>query len=86
MLTQNDIGVNFTKRALPELMIWNVLTEERYNQILTVMLSNVQVVILSGDSSVIQNVIGSLTLVEELRNTSFGVVWILTSGWEFAAE
>lgn len=86
MLTRKDICVNFTMRALPELMIWYVLTDERYNQLWTVAMSKVHVVILSGDSSVTQNVIASLTLFEEQTNSSFGVVWILTSGWEFAAE
>ncbi|XP_066492515.1 vomeronasal type-2 receptor 26-like [Tiliqua scincoides] len=85
MLTANDICVDFTQRTVPEIMVMNVLSELRYNQLLTVVKSTAQVVIVSGDSHAIQNFIASLSTFEEEAETSFGKVWILTSEWEFAA-
>ncbi|KAJ6654468.1 hypothetical protein lerEdw1_006889 [Lerista edwardsae] len=82
VLTENDICVDVIQRSIPEIALMNVLSELRYNQLLTVVKSKAQVVIVSGDSNAIQNFIASLSTFEEEADISLGKVWILTSQWE----
>ncbi|XP_070795305.1 vomeronasal type-2 receptor 26-like [Pituophis catenifer annectens] len=84
-LAQNDICMQFVEQILPQISIFNVLGGKLKEVIWTILNSDAQVVIISGDSNALQSLIGSLYIYEEESNASSGKVWILTTQWEFSA-
>ncbi|XP_077187508.1 vomeronasal type-2 receptor 26-like [Paroedura picta] len=85
MLDQNDICVEFTLWTLSE--ISKYYTSSYHNIILklAVMEGKAKVVVVSGDSNVIRNLMIPLFLYKSKTKTFPDKVWIVTSQWEFAA-
>uniref|UniRef100_A0A8C6VEY3 G-protein coupled receptors family 3 profile domain-containing protein n=1 Tax=Naja naja TaxID=35670 RepID=A0A8C6VEY3_NAJNA len=84
-LAQNDICIHFVKQILPRISILNILNRNQIYMLLTILNSNAQVVIISGDSNSLQNLLIALSCYEEDTQTTSGKVWILTTQWEFSA-
>ncbi|XP_026547344.1 vomeronasal type-2 receptor 116-like, partial [Notechis scutatus] len=84
-LAQNDICIHFVKQILPRISILNILHRDQIYVLLTIMNSDAQVVIISGDSNSLQSLLIALSCYEEDTQTTFGKVWILTTQWEFSA-
>ncbi|XP_077187509.1 extracellular calcium-sensing receptor-like [Paroedura picta] len=85
MLDQNDICVAFTKRTLSEI---SVFYTDMYNDdslTTAVKASKAKVVVVSGDSNAIRNLMLLLLRYKKKTKTSLEKVWIVTSQWEFAA-
>ncbi|KAM3855462.1 vomeronasal type-2 receptor 26-like [Vipera latastei] len=84
-LAQNDICIQFVKQILPQITVFNVLHREQKYLLWTILNSDAQTVIISGDSNSLQSLIVSLYIYEEENHTTSGKVWILTTQWEFSA-
>ncbi|KAM3850854.1 vomeronasal type-2 receptor 26-like [Vipera latastei] len=84
-LAQNDICIQFVKQILPLILIFNELHSSQIDVLWTILNSDAQVVIVSGDSSAVENLIVSLYTYEEENHATLGKVWILTTQWEFSA-
>ncbi|XP_077187513.1 vomeronasal type-2 receptor 26-like [Paroedura picta] len=85
MLDQNDICVEFTQRTLSET---SVFYTSKYNDIsiaVAVKESKAKVVVISGDSNTIRNLMLPLYRYQTRTKQSIDKVWIVTSQWEFAA-
>ncbi|KAK9408924.1 type-2 vomeronasal receptor [Crotalus adamanteus] len=84
-LAQNDICIQFVKQILPQITVFNILRREQIYLLWTILKSDAQTVIISGDSNSLQSLIVSLYIYEEENHTTSGKVWILTTQWEFSA-
>ncbi|XP_039212023.1 vomeronasal type-2 receptor 26-like [Crotalus tigris] len=84
-LAQNDICIQFVKEILPLILIFNELHSNQIDVLWTILNSDAHVVIVSGDSSALKNLIVSLYTYEEENHAALGKVWILTTQWEFSA-
>ncbi|KAG6477699.1 type-2 vomeronasal receptor [Crotalus adamanteus] len=84
-LAHNDICIQFVKEILPVILIFNELHSNQIDVLWTILNSDAQVVIVSGDSSALKNLIVSLYTYEEENHAILGKVWILTTQWEFSA-
>uniref|UniRef100_A0A8C6VGL9 Receptor ligand binding region domain-containing protein n=1 Tax=Naja naja TaxID=35670 RepID=A0A8C6VGL9_NAJNA len=81
----NDICIHFVKQILPRISILNILHRDQVYMLLTILNSDAQVVIISGDSNSLQSLLIALSCYEEDTQTTSGKVWILTTQWEFSA-
>ncbi|XP_077187512.1 vomeronasal type-2 receptor 26-like [Paroedura picta] len=82
---QNNICVEFIQRTLSEISSYYI---SAYNDIslgIAVKEGKAKVVIVSGDSNAIWNLMLPLSVYIEKTNTFLDKVWIVTSQWEFAA-
>ncbi|XP_063145664.1 vomeronasal type-2 receptor 26-like [Candoia aspera] len=84
-LAQNDICIHFVKQILSRISMFSELQGDQIDVLWTIMNSDAQVVIVSGDSNTLQSLIASLSFYEEENHTPSGKVWILTTQWEFSA-
>ncbi|XP_063145604.1 vomeronasal type-2 receptor 26-like [Candoia aspera] len=84
-LAQNDICIHFVKQILSRISMFSELQGDQIDVLWTIMSSDAQVVIVSGDSNTLQSLIASLSFYEEENHTPSGKVWILTMQWEFSA-
>ncbi|XP_077187511.1 vomeronasal type-2 receptor 26-like [Paroedura picta] len=85
MLDQNDICVAFTKRTLSEILVYYTSIYNDISLAVAVKESEAKVVVVSGDSNAIRNLMMHLLLYKIRTKTSLEKVWIITSQWEFAA-
>ncbi|XP_070599692.1 vomeronasal type-2 receptor 26-like [Erythrolamprus reginae] len=85
ILSQNDICIQFVKQILPRFTMFNELHNDEIHLLLTILNSDAQVVIVSGDSNALHRLIVSLSFYEEENYASSEKVWILTTQWEFSA-
>uniref|UniRef100_A0A670YRB8 G-protein coupled receptors family 3 profile domain-containing protein n=1 Tax=Pseudonaja textilis TaxID=8673 RepID=A0A670YRB8_PSETE len=84
-LAQYDICVQFAKQILNQISLFNELHNDQVDVLWTILNNDAQVVIISGDSNTLQNLIAALYIYEEENQTTTGKVWILTTQWEFSA-
>uniref|UniRef100_A0A8C6VF70 G-protein coupled receptors family 3 profile domain-containing protein n=1 Tax=Naja naja TaxID=35670 RepID=A0A8C6VF70_NAJNA len=84
-LAQNDICIQFVKQIIPIFPIFKILHKDQIDVLWTILNSDAQVVIISGDSNSLQSLLISLSFYEEENQTTSGKVWILTTQWEFSA-
>uniref|UniRef100_A0A8C6VJU4 G-protein coupled receptors family 3 profile domain-containing protein n=1 Tax=Naja naja TaxID=35670 RepID=A0A8C6VJU4_NAJNA len=84
-LTQNDICIQFVKQIMPRFTMFNELHINEIRLLSTILNSDAQVVIVSGDSNALHRLIVSLSFYEEENDTTSEKVWILTTQWEFSA-
>ncbi|XP_015261946.1 PREDICTED: vomeronasal type-2 receptor 26-like [Gekko japonicus] len=85
MLDQNNICVEFTKRTLSEISVYYTSAYKDMNLAIAVSDTKAKVVVVSGDSNAIRNLIRPLMIYKAKTKTSIEKVWIVTSQWEFAA-
>ncbi|KAK9408940.1 type-2 vomeronasal receptor [Crotalus adamanteus] len=84
-LAHNDICIQFVKQILSQISIFIVVPRNLVDVLFTILNSDAQVVMISGDSNVLQSLIISLYIYEEENHATSGKVWILTTQWEFSA-
>ncbi|XP_029141949.1 vomeronasal type-2 receptor 26-like [Protobothrops mucrosquamatus] len=84
-LAQNDICIQFVKQILPRFTMFPELHSDEIRLLLTILNSDAQVVIISGDSNALHRLIVSLSFYEEGNQATTEKVWILTTQWEFSA-
>uniref|UniRef100_A0A8C6VL60 G-protein coupled receptors family 3 profile domain-containing protein n=1 Tax=Naja naja TaxID=35670 RepID=A0A8C6VL60_NAJNA len=84
-LAQNDICIQFVKQIVPQISMFNVLPGNLRYVLWTILNSDADVVIVSGDSNSLQSLIVTLHVYEEENQTTSGKVWIVTTQWEFSA-
>ncbi|XP_054836275.1 vomeronasal type-2 receptor 26-like [Eublepharis macularius] len=85
MLAQNDICVEFTKRTLSEISVFHAPITDYFHLVSALLQTEAKVVVVSGDSNSIRNLIRPLSRYKQETKTSLEKVWIVTSQWEFAA-
>ncbi|XP_032070844.1 vomeronasal type-2 receptor 26-like [Thamnophis elegans] len=84
-LAQNDICIQFVKQIIPRFTMFNELHRDEIRLLLTLLNSDAQVMIVSGDSNALHRLIVSLSFYEEENYATAEKVWILTTQWEFSA-
>ncbi|KAK9408931.1 type-2 vomeronasal receptor, partial [Crotalus adamanteus] len=84
-LAHNDICIQFVKQILPRFTMFNELHSDEIHLLLTILNSDAQVVVVSGDSNALHRLIVSLSFYEEENQATSEKVWILTTQWEFSA-
>ncbi|XP_077187514.1 vomeronasal type-2 receptor 26-like [Paroedura picta] len=85
MLDQNYICVEFTQRTLSEISVYYTGAYRDISLVIAVMEHRTKVVIVSGDSNAIWNLMMPLFRYQRMTKTTPKKVWIVTSQWEFAA-